>query len=32
MENIKGKTIDEIKGILKKYFQKHTEIKGEPVL
>ncbi|MBW2222341.1 MAG: nucleotidyltransferase domain-containing protein [Deltaproteobacteria bacterium] len=26
MENIKGKTIDEIKGILKKYFQKHTEI------
>lgn len=26
MENMKGKTIDEIKGILKKYFQKHTEI------
>lgn len=26
MENIKGKTIDELKSILKKYFQKHTEI------
>lgn len=26
MGNIKGKTIDEIKSILKKYFQKHTEI------
>ena len=26
MENIKGKTINEIKSILKKYFQKHTEI------